>query len=106
MSSLNAWEQHGEGFEQSVEGTSLNITSKFRNVWLSKLFVDTKTKLEADTKYRVTANISSEKSFDFELCYNNGDVEKGYSAIYNPSIGEGETKDIVHEFTTASHQII
>ena len=101
ISGLSATEDHIDGFEQSVSGTELNITAvpAYDNeVWRSKLFVNTGTAPEAGEKYRVTANVTSDSAVNFEVCYNNGEVEKGYEALYNQSIGANETKDLVQEF--------
>ncbi len=105
ISGLSASESHDDGFEQTVSGTSLNITAlpSFDNgVWQSKLFVNTGTAPEAGEKYRVTANVTSDSDVDFEVCFNNGDVEKGYEALYGQSIGANETKDLVKEFEVAA----
>jgi len=101
LSALNSWEQHADGFKQELGDMSLNISEvPAPGVWDSKLFVDTKTALEAGSKYKVTANVTSAKAMDFEVCYNNGGEEKGYgdTALYGQSIAEGETKDLVYEF--------
>ena len=103
IAGLTAFEGHDQGYKQSVSGTALNVTEVPSNgVWKSKLFVDTGTALEAGAKYRVTANVTSDKAFDFEVCYNNGDAEKGYGALYGQSIASGETKDLVGEFEVAA----
>ncbi|MBQ6545554.1 MAG: hypothetical protein IJL72_07425 [Lachnospiraceae bacterium] len=102
---LTATEAHEGGYEQSVNGTSLVVTkipAPEPGVWQSKLFVDTQTVLEAGTKYRVTAKIKSDKAFDFEICYNNGDAEKGYGALYGQSFAEGAERDYVCEFDVPS----
>ena len=105
ISGLSASESHDDGFEQSVSGTGLNITAvpTFDNgVWQSKLFVNTGTAPEVGEKYRVTANVTSDSDVNFEICYNNGDVEKGYEALYGQSIEANKTKDIVKEFEVAA----
>ena len=99
ISGLSAWEAHDTGFDQSAEGTSLKI-NKVHNLWESKLFVNTNTKLEAGKEYKVTANVTSKAGFEFEVDYNNGGTEKAFEAEYGQSIGENETKDITHEFKT------
>ena len=100
IADLTATQDHDAGFEQSVSGTALNVTAVPTNgVWQSKLFVDTHTPLEAGSKYKVTANVTSSKEMGFELCLNNGGAEKGYDALYGQSIAANETKDLVSEFT-------
>ena len=94
---LGFTEAHDEGYEQSVDGTTLKIDAvPTPGVWESKLYVDTGTELEAGTKYRVTANVSSDKAFDFEILYNRGSDEKAYGGLYDPS-GSGS---YTSEFTT------
>ena len=68
---LTAREEHDEGYVQSVDGTTLVISTvpaPETGVWNSRFFVDTETELEAGTHYKVTASVSSDKAFDFEIC--------------------------------------
>ena len=84
---LTAREEHDEGYVQSVDGTTLVISTvpaPETGVWNSRFFVDTETELEAGTHYKVTASVSSDKAFDFEICYNNGSEEKGYGGGQEP----------------------
>ena len=100
LSTLNAWEQHDDKFVQTLEGRSLTISEiKPNGVWLSKLFVDTHETLEAGAKYKVTANVTTLQPLNYELCYNSGEEEKGYDALYSLSLAENETKDLVREIT-------
>lgn|GEM_PF-1748268 len=101
---LSTAEAHDNGYEQTVNGKALNISTiptLNNGVWSSKLFVYTHKAPEAGEKYKVTANITSNASMDFEVCYNNGEAEKGYGALYGQSIEAGETKDLVFEFEPA-----
>ena len=101
---LSTSEAHDNGYEQTVNGKALNISTiptLNNGVWSSKLFVYTHKAPEAGEKYKVTANITSNASMDFEVCYNNGEAEKGYGALYGQSIEAGETKDLVFEFEPA-----
>ena len=102
---LSASEGHDDGFEQSVSGTTLTVSTVPTvdpGVWCSKLFANTGTSLEAGAKYKVTANIGSTKAMDFEICLNNGDVEKGYEALYGLHLDGGESKDFIKEFDVPS----
>ena len=101
--SLSYAEQHDPRFVQTIEGNSLKI-SRIDNygIWSSKLFYDTGTALEAGEKYKVTAELTATKAVNFEIDYNNGSVEKGYEALYEQSIAEGETKSFEKEFTVAA----
>ena len=101
LSSINYSEGHDPWFDQSVEGSSLQIRQSF-NIWESKLFVDTGTRLEAGNRYKVTANLSSDEAMDFEICYNNGGAEKGYGALFGQHIEAGKATDYVCEFDVAS----
>ena len=57
------------------------------------------TALEAGAKYKVTANVTSEAAFPFEICYNNGGLEKGYSAKYGLTMSAGTADYVSDEFT-------
>ena len=97
--------QDSAGYDQSIpEGTtSLKMNALPTNgVWQSKLFVDTKTVLKPGTKYKVTANVTSASAMSFEIAYNNGDVEKGYEALYEQSIAANTATSFEKEFTVAS----
>ena len=50
--------------------------------WKNKLFVNTGVTLEPGQKYRVFFNVRSIIPAPFEVCFNNGDVEKGLGAIF------------------------
>ena len=60
-----------------------------REAWKSKLFVDPGVTLRAGQKYRISMNVRSIIPAPFEVCFNNGSVEKGLGAIFgllsNPS---------------------
>ena len=102
LSSISSRESHDGGYEQTkLNNNTLTISSVPRTgteVWKSKLFIDTGTALDAGATYRVTANVTSEKAFPFEICYNNGDVEKGYSALYG-QMSAGTADYVSDEFT-------
>ena len=57
--------------------------SQGMEAWKNKLFVETGVKLKAGQKYRITADVKSIIPTPFEVCFNNGDVEKGLGAIFN-----------------------
>lgn len=88
------YEQHDDGFSQSIEraedGVTLAVNGAPANgdVWNSKLFVRTSAVPEAGKRYLVTAEIAATQAMDFEICYNNGDVEKGYGALYGQHLSE------------------
>ena len=102
---LSMSEAHDEGYVQTLEGNSLNISAiptPDVGVWSSKLFVDTGVTPENGAKYKVTASVSSEKAMDFEICFNSGDVEKGYGALYGQSIAAGESKSFFFDFDVSA----
>ena len=85
----NVWEAHDNGVEQSVSASgseaSLQVSAGqdgSGGVWSSRLYIDTGVVPEAGENYRVVATVSSDKEMDFEVCYNNGDVEKGLGAMF------------------------
>ncbi len=53
-----------------------------REAWKNKLFVNTGTTLKEGEKYRITAVVKSIIPASFEVCLNNGDVEKGLGGIF------------------------
>ncbi len=104
LPALSTGEAHDDGYDQSLNGMTLsihNVPTVDPGVWCSKIFADTGTALEAGFKYRVTATLTSEKGFDFEICYNNGSEEKGYGALYGQTIGAGSASTFTQEFTVA-----
>ena len=88
------YEQHDDGFEQTVEraddGATLAVDKAPQNgdVWNSKLFIRTGAVPEAGKRYLVTAEMTAAQATDFEICYNNGDIEKGYGALYGQHLSE------------------
>ena len=57
--------------------------------WKSKLFVQTGVTLRAGQKYRIRMTVTADSSAPFEICFNNGDEEKGLGAIYGLTAGAG-----------------
>ena len=51
--------------------------------WKTKLFVETGVKLRAGQKYRISMDVKSIIPAPFEVCFNNGEVEKGLGAVFN-----------------------
>ena len=76
---------------------TMNITrgSDENGVWQTKLFVKAGMDLAKDTKYRITVDVEAEKAINqFEICYNNGDNEKGIGALYDQKVEAGVKKTI------------
>jgi hypothetical protein len=78
-----------ETYHSSLEKTPEKATVKIgkipaegREPWKTKLFVYTGTKLQAGEKYRVSMIVKSIIPTPFEVCFNNGDEEKGLGAMF------------------------
>ena len=112
--SLSASEGHGDGYEQTLSGMTLNVSAvpEDQLVWKSRVFVDTHTNLEPGVKYLVKATVSAEQGFGFEVCYSNGDEEKGYGAEYslsvsnNGSVNVNHTIDVPESITDAGNLVL
>ena len=53
-----------------------------REAWKSKVFVETGVKLKSGQKYRISMDVKSIIPAPFEVCFNDGDREKGLGAIF------------------------
>ena len=105
LSGLSAREEHDNGYTQSLSGMALTVSAIPKpdtGVWCSKLFLNTGTALTAGEKYKVTANVKSDKAMPFEICYNNGGAEKGYGALYGQSLAAGTAGNYSCEFEVAA----
>ena len=58
------------------------IPAEGREPWKTKLFVNTGAKLQEGQKYRVSMIVKSIIPTPFEVCFNNGEEEKGLGAIF------------------------
>ena len=77
------------GYVEQLEKTRDRATVRIektpaegREAWKSKLFVETGVTLKAGQKYRVSMDVKSIIPAPFEVCFNNGGVEKGVGAIF------------------------
>lgn len=99
-----ASEQHDDGYDQQLkataEGAALHFgaTPSGAEVWKSKLFVHTGVTPENGARYRVTATLTATKPLDFEICYNNADLEKGYAALYGQHLEAEEVRTVEQTF--------
>ena len=91
-------------YDHSFSGTTMSIgaINIEQGVWRAKIFADTQTVLEAGGRYRVNASLSSAKDMGYEICLNNGDIEKGYGALYGLSVGAGSSTDSSAEINLAA----
>ena len=78
-----------ETYKSTLEKTPDKATVKIgkipaegREPWKTKLFVYTGTQLKQGEKYRVSMIVKSIIPTPFEVCFNNGDEEKGLGAMY------------------------
>ena len=92
------YEKHDQGYAPVLTRgngeVSINYlaTSWDAGVWKSKLFIKTGLTPEKGARYRVTADVDCDGDMPFELLFNDGDIEKGYGALYGQNVTAGETK--------------
>ena len=58
------------------------IPAEGREPWKTKLFVETGAKLKQGEKYRISMIVKSIIPAPFEVCFNNGEEEKGLGAMF------------------------
>ena len=91
----SAFDNNSTGTLETTENeATLNITrgSDENGCWQTKLFVKPGFDLAAGKKYKISVDVYSLNGHDFEICYNNGDAEKGIGALYGLNLAAGETK--------------
>lgn len=83
---VDFWAHESYTAALSVDGASatLNVTppADGREFWKVKLFAHTGISLTAGKHYRISADVSADSDTPYEICYNNGDAEKGVGALY------------------------
>ena len=93
------YERHDQGYApvltRSFDEVSINYlaASWEPGVWKSRLYVNTGLVPEVGVHYRVGIDVSCDEDMPFELLLNNGDVEKGYGALYGQEVSAGKTND-------------
>ena len=93
------YERHDQGYApvltRSFDEVSINyLASSWEpGVWKSRLYVNTGLVPEVGVHYRVGIDVSCDEDMPFELLLNNGDVEKGYGALYGQEVSAGKTND-------------
>lgn len=93
---------YGTTLTREKDSATLSITSSpdtGAEAWKSKLFLNTGVSPQADEAYRVTFDVLTEEDADFEVCYNCGDREKGYDAIYGLHTEGGKVRTVERVFT-------
>ena len=103
---VNVRETHGDGVEQSVTTTDDTVelkVSKGREnggVWSSKLFVDTGVTPEAGKRYRVIADVASEKAINgFEVLAQNSAASDNYAGAYDLTVAAEDHETVTMDFT-------
>lgn len=100
-----AAEQHDEGYEQELLLSDTEVALQLSKVpadaevWKSRLLIRTGTTPEPGARYRVSAELTSIRTMDFEICYKNGQKEKGYGARYGLHLDAGAPK-LVEQIVT------
>ena len=104
-----AAEQHDEGYEQELllsdteAALQVSKVPADAEVWKSRLLIRTGTTPEPGARYRVSAELTSSRTMDFEICYNNGQKEKGYGARYGLHLDAGAPK-LVEQIVTVPRE--
>lgn len=97
-----------DGYEAPLDNTdtsatmTIEKTAQSREVWMAKLLADTGVVPEAGKSYRATFMVEANKALDYELCYNSGDVEKGYDVLYGQKLAANAKKTVERIITGAS----
>ncbi|MBQ6249113.1 MAG: hypothetical protein IJJ88_02770, partial [Oscillospiraceae bacterium] len=86
--------QHDPGYFYKLDRHLDGVTMKVEEipfsaeVWMSRLYVKTAAILAPGALYRVSADVAATHEMDMEVCFNNGDNEKGYGAFYGQRMGD------------------
>lgn len=91
---INFWahEDYAASLSNTGSSASLAVNSApdgGREPWKIKLFAETGFTLSAGTMYRISADVAATNPLDYEICYNDGAVEKGVGAKYGLSASSG-----------------
>lgn len=99
-SDSSVYESHDDGYTVNLTRNSDDVTAKFTQipsgaeVWKAKLFVKTGAIPENGNLYRISADLTASKDLEYEVCFNNAEKEKGYSALYGLRLNADETKTV------------
>lgn len=89
------YEKHDQGyavlFDRHPDSATMEYvaTAWDNGVWKSRVYVRTGLVPEAGTRYHVAADLVVDNDTDFEVLFNNDDVEKGYGALYGQHLDAG-----------------
>ena len=92
--SITYWANDDCGAEMTADGESATLTvtkvpETGAEVWKIKLFARTGVRPEAGKAYRFSATVNASAGGTAEICYNEGDTEKGYGVLYNQPLKSG-----------------
>ena len=82
LQTQNGYNEHLEKTRDRATVRIEKVPATGREAWKSKLFVETGVKLREGEKYRVSMDVKSIIPAPFEVCFNNGGVEKGLGAMF------------------------
>lgn len=84
---INVWvhEDYKASLSNTKSSASLaikKVPGSGREAWKIKLFAETGAKLKKGKTYRVSVDVKSQYAMEYEICYNNVEVEKELGAQY------------------------
>ncbi len=87
---IRAWTNSDSAAELTSTENSATLTvtkaPEAAEVWKTKLLVATGLKPQAGKTYRVSFDLKGSAARPFEICYNEGDTEKGYDVLYSQTL--------------------
>jgi len=92
----SVFEKHDQGYApvltRAADEVSINYVAApwDPGVWRSRLYVKTGLVPEAGVHYRITADVTGDEDMPFEILFNDGEIEKGYGALYGQRVTAGQ----------------
>ena len=90
------FEKHDQGYAPVLtrgrNAVSINYlaTSWESGVWKSRLYVKTGLFPESGVRYHLAVDVTCDEDMPFEILFNDGEIEKGYGALYGQNVAAGE----------------
>ena len=90
------FEKHDQGYAPVLtrgrNAVSINYlaTSWEPGVWKSRLYVKTGLFPESGVRYHLAVDVTCDEDMPFEILFNDGEIEKGYGALYGQNVAAGE----------------
>ncbi len=90
------YEKHDQGYAPLITRTGDSVSLNYvavpweTGVWKSRLYIKTGLVPEPGDRYRITADVSCDQDMPFEVLFNDGDIEKGYGALYGQTLEAGQ----------------